>query len=72
MASVFPVCPAYLPKSPPENARVYARRVRDARLQENCLVRTQNILYAHNIGGDGQIYRSDDDWDDLWNKPSDQ
>ena len=70
--SVVPVRQTYLTRSPPENARATARCVRDACLWENCLGRAQNVLYAHHIGGDGQVYWSDDDWDDIWDEPADQ
>ena len=70
--SVVPACPAYLPRSPPENARETAHHVRDACLQKNRLERAQNVLYNHHICGDWQVNRSDDDWDDLWDELADQ
>ena len=70
--SIVPARLDYLPRNPPENLRAAACNVGDARLQENCLVLTQNVLYAHHIGGDGRMYWSNDDWDDLWDEPADQ
>ena len=70
--SVIPDRPSYFPRSLPENTCAAARCVRDARLQENRLARAQNVLYAHHIDGDGKVNWSDDDWDDLWEKPADQ
>ena len=68
---VSPARVACLPRSP-ENARTTARRVRDARLWEHCLVQAQNILYAHHTGGDERVHLYDDDWDYLWDEPADQ
>ena len=61
-----PARAAYLPRIPPENANAIACRVRDACLREHCLVRAQNVLYAHHISGDNRINWSNDDWNDLW------
>ena len=70
--SVNPIRPAYLPRVPLENNRTTTRHVRDARLRKSCLLRAQNVLYAHHIGGDGRVYWLDDDWNILWDKPADQ
>ena len=70
--SVVPARPAYLPRSPPENARATACRVRDARLWEHRLAWAQNVLYAHHICGDERVNHSNDDWDDIWDEPADQ
>ena len=51
---------------------VTALRIRDARLREHRLVQAQNILYIHHIRGDGLVYWSDDNCDDLWGKRADQ
>ena len=48
------------------------RRVCDTRLQEHRLVRARNLWYTHHIGGNGRVNLSDDDWDDIWDKPTDQ
>ena len=70
--SIVLVCPDYLPRIPLENACAAAPRVHDARLQEDCLVLDQNVLYTYYIGGDGRVYLQDYDWDDFWYKPHDQ
>ena len=72
LRSVIPACPAYLPRSPPKNARATARRVCDACLLENCLARAQNILYTQHICGDEQVNWSYENWDDIWDKLADQ
>ena len=71
-SSVVPAHLTYLPIIPPENARTTARCVRDDLFLDHCLARAQNVLYAHSIGGDGQVNRYDDDWDDLWDELADQ
>ena len=68
--SVVPACLAERPRSPPKNACASARRVRDACLRENRLARAQNVLYDHHIGSDERVNWSDDDWDDLRDKPA--
>ena len=69
---VIPAYAAYLPRSPPENARTSTRCVRDAHLQEHYLVRDENHLYAHHIGGDEWVFWCDDNWDNLLDEPADQ
>ena len=54
------------------HARATVRRVRDARLQENCMVQAQNVLYDRHIGGDGRVNQSYDGWDDFWDELADQ
>ena len=70
--SAVPARPTYLPISLPENVCAAARHIHDACLRENRLARAQDVLYAHHIGVDGQVYRSDYDWVDLWEKPADR
>ena len=69
---IVPALPDNLPRSPPENARTTARRVCDARLRENRLVRAQNFFCNHPIGGDELVNWSDDDWEYLWDELADQ
>ena len=70
--NVVPACLAYLPRSPPENVCATTRHIPDTFLQEHRLEQSQNVLYAHHIGGDERVNRSDDNWDDLWDEPADQ
>ena len=58
----IPFRAVYLPMSP-ENSHATARRVCDVRLRENRLSRSQNLLYAHHIGGNEWVNRSNDNWD---------
>ena len=59
---VVPDRTAYLPRSPPENTCTTVRHVREARLLENHLVRAQYFLYAHHVGSDERVNRSNDKW----------
>ena len=66
--AAIPALPAYLHSST-ENILATARHVCDNILQENRLVRVQNLSNFCHILPDCLVNQTDFAWDDLWDDP---